>query len=76
MTERPAIHDMPVSWEFVKAVFPSGGSDSTRIAIGARIQAACAHIADSVDGQQLVDRVYVLSVSPRNGSGGEMNAAG
>jgi hypothetical protein len=48
----PAI-DHPV-WEFVKSAFPSGSDDTTRKALGARIQAACAHIADPVNGQQLV----------------------
>ena len=42
-------------WEFVESVLPSAGDDRTRIAIGARIQAACAHIADPVNGQQLVN---------------------
>jgi hypothetical protein len=53
-------------WEFVKSAFPSGGDDRGRKALGARIQAGCAYIADPVNGQQLVDQHVCPMCQSRN----------
>jgi hypothetical protein len=42
-------------WEFIKSVFSEGGDTKKRVEIGARIQAACAYVADPIKGQKFVN---------------------